>query len=83
MAEKRETLVYDSQRKMTEEVKKAYDIVMENFKKWSSGEVDLSKQDMEDLAVLQMSFDACSDHLDMADPNLSKFKRDTFVAITK
>jgi hypothetical protein len=82
-AEKRETLVYDTARKMDAETQKAYDIVMDNFRKWQKGEVDLKTQSSEDLAALEMSFGACSDQLDMADTNLSKFRRDVFVALTK
>ena len=83
MAEKRETLVYDTARKMDAETQKAYDIVMNNFSKWQKGDIDLKAQESGDLAALEMSFGICSDQLDMADPNLAKFRRDVFVAITK
>lgn len=83
MEEKAKTKTFDIDRDISEAARDDYNKVIDSFRAWTKGSLNIEDMSVSELGGLYDAFSAATLFLDMADPKLAEFRRDVFVALTK
>ena len=83
MEEKAKTKTFDIDRGISEAARDDYNKVIDSFKAWTKGSLNIEDMSIMELGELYEAFGSATLILDMADPKLAEFRRDVFVALTK